>query len=57
MGLKNLAPGKSVKVVAFHEDGTKDEFMTRHSYNERQLEWFRYGSALNMLRENKKKAA
>lgn len=56
VGLKDLAPGKEVKVIAWHEDGTKDEFMTKHSYNARQLEWFRYGSALNMLRENKAKA-
>lgn len=56
VGLKNLAPGKPVQIVAWHEDGTKDEFLAVHSYNERQLSWFRYGSALNELRAKEKKA-
>lgn len=56
VGLNELAPGKQVKVILTHEDGSKDEVLTQHSYNERQLEWFRYGSALNMLREQRKAA-
>ena len=56
LGLKELAPGKQVTIVALHEDGTKDEFQATHSYNERQLQWFRYGSALNELKAKEKKA-
>ncbi len=49
MGLKDLAPGKSVTVELTHEDGTKERFEARHSYNEKQLSWFRAGSALNAI--------
>lgn len=51
LGLADLAPGKPVQVVLSHENGSKETIQTQHSCNERQLEWFRYGSALNMLRE------
>ncbi len=50
LGLKDLAPGKNVVVELTHEDGTKERFEARHSYNEKQLSWFRAGSALNALK-------
>ena len=50
LGLKNLAPGKTVTVELTHEDGTKERFEAAHSYNAKQLTWFRAGSALNALR-------
>ena len=32
-----------------HKDGTKDSFEVKHSYNKEQIEWFKAGSALNLL--------
>ena len=48
--LNDLAPGKQVKCVITHSDGNKEEIMLNHSYNQSQIEWFKAGSALNVLR-------
>jgi aconitate hydratase len=48
-GLNNLKPRKSVNCILYHVDGREEEISLRHSYNESQLEWFRAGSALNIL--------
>jgi len=53
IGLKDFAPGIPLKIVLNHQDGTKDEFPVNHSYNEKQIEWFRAGSALNLIKQNK----
>ena len=50
LGLKDLAPGKRVTVELTHENGSKERFEAQHSYNEKQLSWFRAGSALNALK-------
>lgn len=50
-GLDGLAPGKSVRVVLQHSDGTKDEIAAMHTYNQSQIDWFRAGSALNLIRK------
>ena len=49
IGLNNLKPRKSVNCILHHVDGRDEEISLRHSYNESQLEWFRAGSALNIL--------
>lgn len=49
LGLKDLAPGRRVTVELTHEDGSKERFEAQHSYNEKQLSWFRAGSALNAI--------
>jgi len=51
--LSNLQVGKPVKSIIHHEDGTQDEIFLKHSYNNSQLDWFRFGSALNVLRSKK----
>jgi len=50
VGLKNLKPATPVKCIIQHDDGSKEEISLNHSYNNFQLEWFRAGSALNVLR-------
>jgi aconitate hydratase len=50
-GLDRLAPGRPVVVVLHHADGSEDELEARHSLNAEQVEWFRAGSALNVLRD------
>ncbi len=50
LGLNNLEPQKPVTCVLLHNDGNKDEISLVHSYNNSQIEWFKAGSALNVLR-------
>jgi aconitate hydratase len=54
IGLKGFAPNKSLQVVLYHSDGTTERFEAGHSYNENQSEWFRAGSALNLIRKQQK---
>ncbi|MFV1978845.1 MAG: aconitate hydratase, partial [Myxococcota bacterium] len=49
LGLGDLAPGSSVRVVFHHEDGSEDVVLTRHTLNHDQIAWFRAGSALTLL--------
>ncbi|MFN8241948.1 MAG: aconitate hydratase, partial [Bacteroidales bacterium] len=49
-GLESFSPGKKLKVVLNHSDGTSEIIEANHSYNEAQIEWFRAGSALNLIR-------
>lgn len=49
LGLESFAPGKNLTLVAKHADGTKDEIELAHSFNEGQIEWFKAGSALNLV--------
>jgi aconitate hydratase A / 2-methylisocitrate dehydratase len=51
VGLDELAPGKPVTVVVRHEDGGVDEIVTTHTMSDEHIEWFRAGSALNVLRQ------
>src|ERR671910_72959 len=50
LGLEDLAAGKPVTCILHHNDQTEEVISLRHSYSESQLEWFRSGSALNILR-------
>ena len=50
VALKDLAPGKSVKLEIKHSDGTQEVIELKHSYNAEQLNWFKAGSALNLIR-------
>ena len=49
--LKDFAPGKSLTLEAVHADGTKDIIATNHTYNDQQIEWFKEGSALNLIKK------
>jgi len=50
-GLNALAPGSTVDVELTHSDGSKDSFQAKHSLTDEQVEWFRAGSALNLIRQ------
>ncbi|MBI3697479.1 MAG: aconitate hydratase [Acidobacteria bacterium] len=50
IGLKNLAPGQIVAAILHHTDGSREEFQLSHTLNREQIEWFKAGSALNLLR-------
>jgi aconitate hydratase len=49
-GLTGFAPGKQLEVVLNHANGTVDKINVNHSYNEQQIEWFKAGGALNIIR-------
>lgn len=51
-GLKTFAPGVQLTIVLHHADGTAEEFPVNHTYNEQQIEWFKEGSALNIIRKS-----
>jgi aconitate hydratase len=55
-GLIHFAPGKNLNVVLHHNDGTTQQFEVNHTYNENQIEWFRAGSALNLIRKKHNKS-
>jgi len=49
--LGSLAPGKPVNCIVNHADGTTETLALNHTYNAAQVEWFKAGSALNLLAE------
>jgi aconitate hydratase len=49
-GIASLAPGATVSVVISHQDGTGTHIETNHTMSTDQVEWFRAGSALNLIR-------
>ena len=50
LGLKDLAPGKPLTCMLKHADGTSDCIVLKHTYNVEQIEWFKAGSALNLMK-------
>jgi len=50
LGLKNLQEGKHLTCIIHHSNATADEILLKHSYNSSQIEWFKAGSALNLMR-------
>ncbi|MBS1570240.1 MAG: aconitate hydratase, partial [Bacteroidetes bacterium] len=49
--LADFAPGKQLTVVLRHKDGSSDTIKCNHTYNKHQIEWFKAGSALNLIRK------
>src|SRR5688572_26141604 len=50
-GLVDFKPGVPLILVLHHANGTTDAVVANHSYNEQQIEWFRAGAALNIIRK------
>ncbi len=50
-GLLAFTPGKPLQVVLNHKDGSNETIQANHSYNEQQIEWFKAGGALNVIRK------
>jgi aconitate hydratase len=48
--LKDIAPGKQITLELVHADGSRDEIKTNHTYNAQQIDWFKAGSALNLIK-------
>ena len=51
IGLTEFAPGQPLQLVFTHVDGSKDTIQANHTYNQQQIEWFKAGAALNIIRK------
>ncbi len=49
-GLTSFAPGKALTITLNHADGSKHVIQVQHTYNQQQIEWFKAGAALNIIR-------
>ena len=54
-GLPEFSADRKLTVTLIHSDGTREKFQANHSYNESQIEWFKAGSALNIIRKSNTK--
>jgi aconitate hydratase len=50
LGFDTMAPGKNLGILLQHADGTSDTFEVSHTYNQAQIDWVKWGSALNQIR-------
>jgi len=50
LGLTSFAPNTPLTIHLNHCDGTKETILANHTYNEQQIEWFKAGGALNIIR-------
>ena len=50
LGLTSFAPNTPLTLVLNHTNGTKEEIKVNHTYNQQQIEWFKAGGALNIIR-------
>lgn len=51
IGLTSFAPGQPLQLVLNHKDGSSDTIVANHTYNQQQIEWFKAGAALNIIRK------
>ncbi len=50
LDLDQFTPGKTISIEAVHADGSKDVIVTNHTYNQAQIDWYKAGSALNLIK-------
>ena len=55
IGLTEFAPNRPLTLVLHHADGSEDSISVNHTYNDQQIEWFKAGGALNIIRKNQVK--
>jgi aconitate hydratase len=51
LGLTTFTPNVPLTLVLHHSDGSQEEISVNHSYNAQQIEWFKAGGALNIIRK------
>ncbi|NOY47582.1 MAG: aconitate hydratase [Chlorobi bacterium] len=49
--LNAFAPGKQLTIEVVHADGSTDIIKVNHTYNDSQIEWYKEGSALNLIKK------
>ena len=52
VGIKDFEEGKNLNLEIIHKDGLIDNIKLNHTYNKNQIEWFKAGSALNLIAKN-----
>lgn len=52
LGLTSFAPDQQLDLVLHHKDGSTETIKVNHTYNEQQIEWFKAGGALNIIRKS-----
>jgi len=48
---ESFSPGKQISIELIHSDGSKNIIIANHTYNDQQIEWYREGSALNLIKK------
>jgi aconitate hydratase len=51
VGVTSFTPGEPLKMIIHHKDGSSEEIVLNHTYNTQQIDWFRAGGALNVIRQ------
>ncbi len=54
--LNAFAPGKQLTLELVHADGSSENIMLNHTYNDSQIDWFKHGSALNLIKKEAQEA-
>jgi aconitate hydratase len=55
VGLDQLRPNQPVEAVIDHEDGKQERIQLKHTMTDEHIEWFKAGSALNLIRKRREK--
>ena len=50
VGFDQMMPGKNLVIKLSHADGSEDQIKAAHTYNQAQIDWIKWGSALNQIR-------
>jgi aconitate hydratase len=48
--LSSIAPGKQLTLELTHENGAVETIKLNHTYNDQQIDWYKAGSALNLIK-------
>ena len=51
--LNTFTEGRQLTLEVVHNNGTTEKIMLNHTYNQAQIDWFKAGSALNLIRKQK----
>ena len=49
--LNSFSPGKQLTIKLKHKDGSENTILVNHTYNNQQIEWYKEGSALNLIKK------
>ncbi len=51
LDLNEFAPAKQLTLELVHADGSNNTIKLNHTYNAGQIEWYKEGSALNLIKK------
>ncbi len=52
IGLEAFMPETLLQLILHHADGSVEDILAKHTYNEAQIDWFKAGSCLNFIKDN-----